>query len=198
MIAIFGDEDVGEQRRPRASLLNRQRRHGHLHDRLAGALHRPAACASTRLTAACAMTLEGDGAEGASSSFTGTKAGAPHSGGTTTTGVRRLAPPIAPPLPRAPYPLENEIGVQPVPTRDRRDMRGNGHFAIDGKLLVQMVETRFAPVVCCAQYPARLPCLRRGFVAQLNPGFVTWKVVPLPTHTPVGRRVQPPPVAATR
>ena len=37
MIAIFGDEDVGEQRRPRASLLDRQRRHGRLHDRLAGA-----------------------------------------------------------------------------------------------------------------------------------------------------------------
>ena len=33
-----GDEDVGEQRRPRASLLDRQRRHGRLHDRLAGAV----------------------------------------------------------------------------------------------------------------------------------------------------------------
>ena len=37
MIAIFGDEDVAEQRRPRASLLDRQRRHGRLHNRLAGA-----------------------------------------------------------------------------------------------------------------------------------------------------------------
>ena len=37
MIAIFGDEDVGEQRRTGASLLDRQRRHRRLHDRLAGA-----------------------------------------------------------------------------------------------------------------------------------------------------------------
>ena len=37
MIAIFGDEDMGEQRRTRPALLDRQRRHRRLHDRLAGA-----------------------------------------------------------------------------------------------------------------------------------------------------------------
>ena len=50
-------------------------------------LHRAAPCASGRLTS-FAMTSEGGGAEGASNanSFTGTKAGAPPSGGATTTG----------------------------------------------------------------------------------------------------------------
>lgn len=37
MIAIFGDDHMSEQRRPRPSLLDRQRRHGRLNDRLAGA-----------------------------------------------------------------------------------------------------------------------------------------------------------------
>jgi len=37
VIAIFGDEDMGEERRTGASLFDRQRRHGRLHDRLAGA-----------------------------------------------------------------------------------------------------------------------------------------------------------------
>jgi hypothetical protein len=51
-------------------------------------LHRAAPCASTRLTSRFAMISEGGGAEGASNSsnFTGTKAGAPPSGGATTTG----------------------------------------------------------------------------------------------------------------
>jgi hypothetical protein len=37
MIAIFRDDHMSEQRRPGPSLLDRQRRHGRLNDRLAGA-----------------------------------------------------------------------------------------------------------------------------------------------------------------
>jgi hypothetical protein len=37
MVTVFRDEDMGEQRRPGASLFDRQRRHGRLDDRLAGA-----------------------------------------------------------------------------------------------------------------------------------------------------------------
>jgi hypothetical protein len=139
------------------------------------------------------MTPEGDGAEGASnaSSFTGTKAGAPPSGGATTTGVRRLAPPIAPPLARAPQPLENEIGVQPVPTRDRRDRRGTATCAVTVTLLSTAScwcrWSRHDPrrSLAARQYPARLPCLR--WVCRADESKVRHlQGCPLPTHTPVG------------
>src|SRR6202034_1814880 len=45
--------------------------------------------------------------------------------------LRSLAPPIAPPLARAPYPLENEIGVQSAPTRDRRDRHARRKSLLD-------------------------------------------------------------------
>ena len=90
------------------------------------------------------MTSEGGGAEAASnsSSFTGTKAGPILSGGRGHDRLllRRLAPPIAPALARAPYPLENEIGVQPVPTRDRRNRERQAQ-----------------------EPPRRSSCARRGF-----------------------------------
>jgi hypothetical protein len=48
--------------------------------------------------------------------------------------LRRLAPPFAPPLARAPDPLENEIGVQPVPTRDRRNRDARRKGLLDDPL----------------------------------------------------------------
>jgi transposase len=95
-----------------------------------------------------AATSERGGAEAASnsSSFTGMKAGAPlrrHDHDRLL--VRRLAPPIAPALARAPYPFENEIGVHPVPTRDRRD-RGARRQSLHDDPLALVVASRSPPL----------------------------------------------------
>src|ERR1700733_4329824 len=66
--------------------------------------------------------------------------------------TRWLAPPIAPPLARAPYPLENEIGVQTVPTRDRRNRDARRKRLLDDPLaLVQASRSTPlpSPAACC-------------------------------------------------
>ncbi len=84
------------------------------------------------------LTSAGGGAVAApnSSSFTGTKAGPITSGAATAPGFSfsRPAPPIAPALARATYPFEDQIGVQPVPTRDRCNRCARSKSLLDDPL----------------------------------------------------------------
>src|SRR3984885_13496565 len=75
--------------------------------------------------------------------------------------LRRLAPPIAPPPARAPYPLENEIGVQPVPTRDRRYRDARRKSLLDDPLA--LVEASRSP-------PLPSSVLRRHLVSTSDSG----------------------------